>query len=70
MNWQYQTINRGPTSLLQQLLKEFPHVDPYDYISFYSLRSHGQLMGKPITEHIYVHSKLMIVDDRGNIAIR
>ena len=34
-----------------------------DYIGFYSLRGHGVLNGVPVTELIYIHSKLMIVDD-------
>jgi len=39
-------------------------VDPSDYVSVTGLRTHGSLQGKPVTELIYVHSKLMIVDDR------
>ena len=34
-----------------------------NYIGFYSLRGHGVLNGVPVTELIYIHSKLMIVDD-------
>ena len=34
-----------------------------DYIGFYSLRNHGIINGVPSTEIIYIHSKLMIVDD-------
>ena len=34
-----------------------------DYIGFYSLRNHGLFNGIPRTEIIYIHSKLMIVDD-------
>ena len=34
-----------------------------DYIGFYSLRGHGVLNGVPVTELIYIHSKLMIIDD-------
>ena len=34
-----------------------------DYIGFYSLRNHGIVNGIPKTEIIYIHSKLMIVDD-------
>lgn len=30
----------------------------------YGLRNHCKLQGKPVTEIVYVHSKLMIVDDR------
>uniref|UniRef100_A0A8C4SS35 phospholipase D n=1 Tax=Erpetoichthys calabaricus TaxID=27687 RepID=A0A8C4SS35_ERPCA len=34
-----------------------------NYISFCGLRTHAELDGKLVTELIYVHSKLMIVDD-------
>lgn len=38
--------------------------DPSQYISFYGLRNYSMLNDEPITELIYVHSKLMIVDDK------
>ena len=38
-----------------------------NYIGFYSLRGHAVLNGKPMTELIYIHSKLMIVDDEAVI---
>ena len=39
-------------------------VKPEDYIQFFGLRTHGvNSESKPSTEIIYVHSKLMIVDD-------
>ncbi|CAF5111639.1 unnamed protein product, partial [Rotaria sp. Silwood1] len=38
--------------------------NPEEYISFYGMRNWDILMGQLITEIIYVHSKLMIVDDR------
>ena len=31
---------------------------------YYSLRGHTEIKGMPITELIYIHSKLMIIDDR------
>lgn len=34
------------------------------YVTLLNLRDHAELNGKPVTEQIYVHSKLMIVDDR------
>ena len=34
------------------------------YVTLLNLRDHAELNGKPMTEQIYVHSKLMIVDDR------
>lgn len=43
-------------------LKKIPNID--DYLYFFSLRTHGTLNKKPVTEIIYIHSKLMIIDDR------
>ena len=43
---------------------EFPDIDLEDYISFFFLRQYGFLNGKPVTEKVFTHSKLMIVDDR------
>lgn len=37
--------------------------DYSQYISFYSLRQHGIVNNIPRTELIYIHSKVMIVDD-------
>ena len=39
--------------------------DPSKYIKFFGLRTHGILPnGEPATEIVYVHSKMMIVDDK------
>lgn len=35
-----------------------------EYVTLINLRDHAQLNGMAVTEQIYVHSKLMIVDDR------
>jgi phospholipase D1/2 len=60
--WEYNTICRGSSSLYSQL--SAANIDsPEQYISFYGLRTHAELLGVPVTELIYVHSKLMIVDD-------
>jgi len=62
LHWQYQTISRGGTSIFEELAKyEIPN--PEDYIQFMSLRQHGKMGAGPVTEMIYIHSKLMIVDD-------
>ncbi|KAK1291392.1 Phospholipase D p1 [Acorus calamus] len=65
MHWQYRTIYRGPNSILQNL---FDLMGPkaHDYISFYGLRAYGKLgkSGPLATNQIYVHSKVMIIDDR------
>ena len=61
MQGQYSGISRGPTSLLGRLATHGIRAE--DYISFLSLRKYSFLEGKAITEQVYVHSKLMIVDD-------
>lgn len=57
---EYATISRSETSLITSLEKE--GINPYDYLIFLGLRTHAKLK-KPLTEIVYVHSKLMIVDD-------
>ena len=63
MHWQYLTISRSKTSLFSQLSAYIP--DPSRYIRFMGARTHSRLRdtGYPETEIVYVHSKLMIVDD-------
>ena len=39
-------------------------MEPSEYISVSGLRTHGELNGKLVTELVYVHSKLLIADDR------
>ena len=39
-------------------------IRPENYIKFISLRKYGEINGELQTEIIYVHSKLMIVDDK------
>lgn len=65
MHWQYRTICRGKFSLLQRLHDTLgPEAE--NYVSFYGLRSYGKLSeGRPlVTSQVYVHSKIMIIDDR------
>ncbi|KAK3036777.1 hypothetical protein RJ639_029742 [Escallonia herrerae] len=64
MHWQYRTICRGKHSILHNLKALLgPKTD--DYISFYGLRTYGRLFdgGPIVTSQVYVHSKVMIVDD-------
>ncbi|XP_023734073.1 phospholipase D zeta 1 [Lactuca sativa] len=64
MHWQYRTISRGNSSILHNLSDVLgPRV--HDYISFYGLRAHGRLSHDGIiaSSPVYVHSKVMIVDD-------
>ena len=62
MHWQYRTISRHKGSLMRKL-RELTD-KPEQYIKFLGLRTHGVIKKKPFTEIIYVHSKIMIVDDR------
>ncbi|KAH9616705.1 hypothetical protein KSS87_014109 [Heliosperma pusillum] len=65
MHWQYRTICRGENSLFHRLRAELGS-NTSDYISFYGLRTYGTLSkgGPMVTSQVYVHSKLMIIDDR------
>lgn len=54
---------RGKGSILHRL-KEAGIEDPSEYISFHSLRTNSVLNNYPVTELIYVHSKLLIADDK------
>jgi len=66
MYWQYRTINRDGTlskSMFTQLKQQCPRIRIDDYISFYSLMTHGTIGGKCFASQIYVHSKILIVDD-------
>ncbi|KAK4380074.1 hypothetical protein RND71_001936 [Anisodus tanguticus] len=64
MHWQYRTICRGSNSILHNL-NDLMGSKMHDYISFYGLRAYGRLFdGGPIaSSQVYVHSKIMIVDD-------
>uniref|UniRef100_A0A8W7P8G3 Phospholipase n=2 Tax=Anopheles coluzzii TaxID=1518534 RepID=A0A8W7P8G3_ANOCL len=62
-HWNYASISRGKSSLLERL-RAAGIQKPCDYISFHSLRTNSTLNGMPVTELIYVHSKLLIADDK------
>jgi len=68
MNWQYRSINRGEHSLISKL-RQHGIDNPQNYISFFSLRNYAELSdGNIVSEEVYVHSKVLIVDDlQGNI---
>ena len=57
------SINIGDFSIFAEL-KRAGIDDPSDYITFHGMRNHAVLMNKLVQEIIYVHSKLMIVDDK------
>ena len=63
LKYTYQSIshNKG-MSLLEQLREKMGDA-VNKYIFFFSLRNHGTIKGIPVTELIYIHSKLLIVDD-------
>ncbi|KAL1231809.1 Phospholipase [Trichinella spiralis] len=61
LHWTYCSLCKGPNSLLFNLAQHIE--DPSEYIVFCSLRTHATLMEKLVSEIIYIHSKLMIVDD-------
>eukprot|EP00249_Psilotum_nudum_P019640 c27353_g1_i1 orf=427-3258(+) len=65
MHWQYRTICRGRYSLLQRL-EDIMGSGVENYVSFYALQNYGRLSEGSFlaTSQIYVHSKVMIVDDR------
>jgi phosphatidylserine/phosphatidylglycerophosphate/cardiolipin synthase-like enzyme len=64
MHYEYATINRSLTSLIQQVKKRCPGILLDDYLGFYSLRNWGIINSKIVTEQIYIHDKIMIIDDR------
>lgn len=63
--WNYATLYSGENSLFHKLRKrKMPAWSVKRYFSVYGLRTHDLLNENLATEIIYVHSKLMIVDDR------
>ncbi|XP_074643651.1 phospholipase D1-like [Tubulanus polymorphus] len=61
-HWNYSSICRGGKSLIERLQHEGVN-DYLQYISFFGLRTFAELGNDWVTELVYVHSKLMIVDD-------
>ncbi|CAG9791774.1 unnamed protein product [Diatraea saccharalis] len=62
-HWNYQSISRSREAILTRLY-EAGVEDPSEYITFHGLRTHSVLEGEPVTELVYVHSKLLIADDK------
>jgi phospholipase D1/2 len=60
-HWNYRSISQGQQSLLARLAKEVG--DPHRYICFFGLRTWSEMNGHLVSEIVYVHSKLVIVDD-------
>ncbi|KAF9913983.1 Phospholipase D1 [Lobosporangium transversale] len=59
----YETICHGKNSIYGRLATAGV-VKPHKYISFYGLRNWAKIGEKFITEQVYIHAKMMIVDDR------
>uniref|UniRef100_A0A914HQS8 Phospholipase n=1 Tax=Globodera rostochiensis TaxID=31243 RepID=A0A914HQS8_GLORO len=66
LHWTMLSISKGDHSLIQNLQRAGVE-NVQKYISFCSLRTYSQLYGKLVTELVYIHSKLMIVDDMHTI---
>ena len=63
--WNYLSIYSGEDSLYKRLENgKIPRDAIRQYFNVYGLRTHGNLNNNLVTEIIYVHSKIMIVDDR------
>lgn len=43
LHWEYNTICRGGNSIIEQLSRDMHIRDPFEYIEFYSLRTHAKL---------------------------
>jgi phospholipase D1/2 len=56
------SIVLGKFSMYSEL-KRLGVDDPSEYITFHGMRNWAVVMGELVNEIIYVHSKLMIVDD-------
>eukprot|EP01132_Coremiostelium_polycephalum_P014983 gene14983-18143_t len=63
IGWTNRTIYQGGQSVLELLRAEFPDVDLNQYIGFFSLRQYEVSYDRIFTEQVYVHSKVMIIDD-------
>lgn len=63
MKWQAATLCAGENSLFGTLRSRFPGTNLSSYISFNSLAGNVQFEDAFCMEQIYVHSKLLIVDD-------
>ncbi|CAA9962636.1 Phospholipase D1 [Pyrenophora teres f. maculata] len=64
MTCQYHSICRGEGSIFGRL--RAAGIEPEDYIQFYALRSWGEVGPNKmlVTEQLYIHAKIMVVDDR------
>ncbi|XP_028911138.1 phospholipase D2 [Ornithorhynchus anatinus] len=63
LHFTYRTLCRGEYSILHRL-KAAMGTEWREFLSVCGLRTHGELGGKILSELVYVHSKLLIADDR------
>ncbi|XP_068386212.1 phospholipase D2 isoform X2 [Eschrichtius robustus] len=63
LHFTYRTLCRGEYSILHRL-KAAMGTAWRDYISICGLRTHGELGRHPVSELVYIHSKMLIADDR------
>ena len=61
IEWHLKTIYQSPKSLIKQVMAKDPNWQKY--IKIYGLRNHALMNDIPVSEIVYVHSKLIIVDD-------
>ncbi|KAF8927822.1 Phospholipase D1 [Dissophora ornata] len=59
----YETICHGKNSIYGRLATAGVS-KPHKYISFYGLRNWAKFGEKFVTEQVYIHAKMMVVDDR------
>ncbi|KAF7929659.1 hypothetical protein EAE99_004563 [Botrytis elliptica] len=64
MQCQFRSICRGDGSIFGRLKSQ--GIDPEEFVQFYSLRTWGRIGPKKmvVTEQLYIHAKVIIVDDR------
>lgn len=64
MQCQFRSICRGDGSIFGRLRAQ--GIEPEDFVQFYSLRAWGRIGPKKmlVTEQLYIHAKIIIVDDR------
>uniref|UniRef100_A0A4W3J0T4 Phospholipase n=1 Tax=Callorhinchus milii TaxID=7868 RepID=A0A4W3J0T4_CALMI len=63
LHFTFRTMCRGEHSIIERLKLDMGD-DWVKYISFAGLRTNAELDNKLVTELIYVHSKMLIADDR------
>lgn len=67
VNHEHRTLWRGRYSLFGRLREEFPQVDLNDYLCFLMARTYQFTQNLLQSDQVFIHSKVMIVDDRSAI---